>query len=86
MDMGAGVRMVMNNFRYDVDLDPSLFSLEPPAGYSTQAMNMTMPVEEDVLNTLRTIAEHSKGMFPAKLGMTKEVMECLMEKNNARDG
>ena len=72
----GGVRLVMNNFRYDVDLDPSLFSLEPPAGYSTQAMNMTVPVEEDLLSTLRTIAEHSKGLFPAKLGMNKEVMEA----------
>ena len=74
----ADVRMVMNNFRYDVDLDPSLFSLEPPAGYSTQAMNMTMPVEEDLLRTLRTVAEHNKGVFPAKLGMNKEVMKALM--------
>jgi outer membrane lipoprotein-sorting protein len=77
-EMFADVRMVMNNFRYDVDLDPSLFSLQPPAGYSTQAMNMTMPVEEDLLRTLRTVAEHSKGVFPAKLGMNKEVMESLM--------
>ena len=68
----------MSNFRYDVDLDPSLFSLEPPAGYSTQAMDMTMPVEADLLRTLRTIAEHSKGLFPAKLGMNKEVMEAAM--------
>lgn len=78
MDMLDGVRLVMNNFRYDVDLEPSLFSLEPPVGYSTQAMNMTLPVEEDLLNTLRTIAEHSKGLFPAKLGMNKEVMEAAM--------
>ena len=78
MAMMADVRVVMNNFRYDVVLDPSLFSLEPPAGYSTQAMNMTMPVEEDLLRTLRTVAEHSKGVFPAKLGMNKEVMESLM--------
>jgi outer membrane lipoprotein-sorting protein len=78
MEMLDGVRLVMNNFRYDVDLDPSLFSLEPPAGYSTQAMNMTIPVEEDLLSTLRTIAEHGKGLFPAKLGMNKEVMELLM--------
>ena len=77
MDMGAGVHMVMNNFRYDVDLDPSLFSLEPPAGYSTQAMTMTMPVEEDLLRTLRTIAEHGKGVFPAKLGINEEVMKAL---------
>jgi len=37
-----GARMVMNNFRYDVDLDPSLFSLEPPAGYSTQAIEISL--------------------------------------------
>ncbi len=78
MDMMTGVRMVMNNFRYNVDLDPSLFSLEPPAGYSTQAMEVTMPLEEDLLRTLRTLAEQGKGQFPAKLGMNKEVMEPLM--------
>ncbi len=74
----AGVHMVMDNFRYDVDLHPSLFSLEPPAGYSTQALDMTIPVEEDLLRTLRTIAEHSKGVFPAKLGINTEVMESLI--------
>ena len=78
METLGGVRVVMNHFRYDVDLDPSLFSLEPPAGYATQAMDMTIPVEEDLLNTLRTIAEHGKGLFPAKLGMNKEVMEAAM--------
>jgi outer membrane lipoprotein-sorting protein len=78
MDVMAGVRMVMNNFRYNVDLDPSLFSLEPPAGYTTQAMKMTMPVEEDLLRTLRALAEHDKGEYPAKLGMNKKVMELLM--------
>ena len=78
MEMLDGARLVMNNFRYDVDLDPSLFSLEPPAGYSTQAMNMAIPVEEDLLSTLRTIAEHGKGLFPAKLEMNKEVMEAAM--------
>ena len=41
--------MVMSDFRYDVGLDQSLFSLESPAGYSTQAMDMTMPREEDLL-------------------------------------
>ena len=81
MEMLDGVRLVMNNFRYDVDLDPSLFSLEPPAGYSTQAMDITIPVEEDLLSTLRTIAEHGKGLFPAKLGMNKEVMEAAMAGN-----
>ena len=76
-EMWADVHMVMNNFRYDVVLDPSLFSLEPPEGYSAQTMNVAVPVEEDLLRTLRTVAEHRKGVFPAKLGMNKEVMESL---------
>ncbi len=78
MDLMPEVRLLMNNFRYNVELDPSLFSLEPPAGYATQTMEMTMPLEEDLLGALRTIAEHGKGVFPAKLEMNKEVMELLM--------
>jgi outer membrane lipoprotein-sorting protein len=77
-EMLGDVHIVMNNFRYDVALDPSLFSLEPPAGYSTIATDVTMPVETDLLSTLRMIAEHNKDVFPAKLGMNQEVMKALM--------
>ncbi len=78
-EMFSNVRLVMSNFQYDVDLDPALFSLEPPAGYTEQAMNVTMPTEEDLVTTLRTVAEHNKGLFPEKLGMNKEVMTAIME-------
>ena len=74
----ADVHMVMSNFRYDVDLDPAMFSLEPPEGYATVAVEMKMPTEEDLLRTLRVIAEHNKGVFPAKFGMNQQVMESLM--------
>ena len=70
-------QMVMNNFRYDVDLDPSLFSLEPPPGYSVQTMNPAMPVEDDLLRLLRLVAEHNKGVFPAAIGMNKEFMQAV---------
>jgi outer membrane lipoprotein-sorting protein len=84
METGAGVHMVMDNFHYDLDLDPSLFSLKPPPDYSSQTLTMTMPVEEDLPRTLRTIAEHNKGMFPAKLGMNEEVMKALMPASNPK--
>jgi outer membrane lipoprotein-sorting protein/cytochrome c551/c552 len=77
MAMLEDVCVVMNHFRYDVALEPSLFSLDPPAGYSTQAMSMAKPVEEDLVRILRTVAEHSKGVFPAKLAMNKEVMGVM---------
>jgi outer membrane lipoprotein-sorting protein len=67
----------LSNFRYDVDLDPSLFSFEPPAGYTVQAMNVAKPSEEDLIRTLRIVAEHNNGLFPAKFGMNVEVMKAL---------
>ncbi len=75
----GNVHMAMSNFRHDVDLDASLFSLEPPEGYSMQTLEMVTPVEQDLLNTLRVIAEDSEGEFPAKLGMNQKVMEVLMK-------
>jgi hypothetical protein len=83
----------MNNFRYDVALDPSLFSLDPPPGYTLQKMDVTMPVEpveEDLIRTLRTFAEYGKGMFPPKLGMYEEfvlaVIKPDMDKLQAKYG
>jgi hypothetical protein len=77
-DVAQEGRVVMSNFRYNVDLDPSLFSLEPPEGYSVRTRERTKPFEEDLLGALRTIAENSEGVFPAKLGMHEEVMKPLM--------
>lgn len=73
--LGAQHRLVMSNFRYDVDLDPSLFSVDVPAGYVSQTVDMKMPAEGDLLRTLRTIAERNKGMFPAKLGCDEGAMK-----------
>ena len=68
---------VLNGFRYDVNLDPSLFSLEPPPGYLRQTMDVGRPVEDGLIQTLRAVAEQRKGMFPTKLGMNREVMDAL---------
>ena len=77
---GGSGHGVMNNFRYDMELDPSLFSLEPPEGYTVNSMEVTMPVEGDLVNTLRLIAEHNDGTFPSALGMTnKEYLQAIQE-------
>ena len=68
----------MSNFRYDVELDPSLFSLEPPAGYTVNNMDAKMPVEDDLVGVLRLIAEHNDGTFPAAIGMSnKEYLQAI---------
>jgi outer membrane lipoprotein-sorting protein len=75
---GGSGHGVMNNFRYDMELDPSLFSLEPPAGYTVNNMEAAMPVEDDLINILRLIAEHNDGTFPAAIGMSsKEFQQAI---------
>jgi outer membrane lipoprotein-sorting protein len=63
---------VMSNFRYDMELDPSLFSLQPPAGYTVNNTDAKMPVENDLVNILRLIAEHNDGTFPDAIGMSNK--------------
>ncbi|MHB8957030.1 MAG: hypothetical protein ACYC4U_29045 [Pirellulaceae bacterium] len=67
---GGSGHGVMNNFRYDMELAPLLFSLEPPAGYTVNTMEAAMPIEGDLVNILRLIAEHNDGTFPAGIGMS----------------
>ena len=75
---GGSGHGVMSNFCYDMELDPSLFSLEPPAGYTVNNMDVKMPVEDDLINVLRLIAEHNDGTFPAAIGMSsKEYQQAI---------
>jgi hypothetical protein len=75
----AGGRGHMSNVRYDVELDPSLFSLEPPAGYDVQTQTVKMPVEEDLVNVLRRVAEHNEGVFPDAIGMTEKTFMLALQ-------
>ena len=76
---GGNGHGVMSNFRYDMELDRSLFSLEPPAGYTVTNMQAKMPVEEDLVNILRLIAEHNDGTFPAVLGMNNREFQQAIQ-------
>lgn len=76
---GGSGHGVMSNFRYDMELDPSLFSLEPPAGYTVNNMDVKMPVEDDLVNVLRLIAEHNEGTFPAAIGMSSKEFQRAIQ-------
>ncbi len=74
---GSG-HAVMSNFRYDMELEPSLFSLEPPAGYTVQTQTVTQPAEEDLVNVLRFVAEHNDSTFPDSIGTNdKALMQAV---------
>lgn len=75
---GGSGHGVMTNFRYDLELDPSLFSLEPPAGYTVNTMEATLPVEADLVNILRLVAEHNDGTFPGAIAMdSREIQQAI---------
>jgi outer membrane lipoprotein-sorting protein len=77
--LAGGGRGVMSNFRYDIELEPSLFSLEPPAGYTVQTQSVAMPVEEDFINVLRLVAEHNDGIFPDSIGTNEKTIMLAMQ-------
>ena len=77
-------RSVMSNFRYDMELDSALFSLEPPAGYDVRSMEAAMPVEEDLVNLLRLVVEHNDGIFPPTIGANKEYMQAVQADSKAK--
>jgi len=59
--------VVASDFEFDVPLDPSLFAVEPPAGYKaiTAEMDVSRPEEKDLVAALERLTEATGGEFPA---------------------
>ena len=64
----------MSDFEFNVDMDESLFSVEPPAGYelgsffiSTPTIDGSTTKEKDLIETLREYSRLSGGPFPTSL-------------------
>jgi outer membrane lipoprotein-sorting protein len=59
----------MSDFQFDVKLDPSLFSLDPPDGYQVteQKVDVSPSTENDLMSGLREYAKLSGGLFPDAL-------------------
>jgi len=68
---GADATVVMDHFEIDPPLDDSLFSLDPPPGYTLSTLKIEIPklgkVEEEVSALLKDQAELSGGVFPPSL-------------------
>lgn len=62
-------KMVYENFQWNVDLDPSLFSLEPPEGYTVAESKLddSYKGEKDLVEALTIWATMSKKSFPADI-------------------
>ena len=67
--MGPNLKITQSDFEFNVPMDESLFSLEPPAGYqvtakSRQPRDDTPETEKDLTEILRYYGRWSGGRFP----------------------
>ncbi|MGO9110613.1 MAG: hypothetical protein ACLP9L_15435 [Thermoguttaceae bacterium] len=83
MAMFPNVKSTMSDFAFNVDMDESLFSVEPPAGYEViQAppIDASPAEEKDLIGTFRHYSELSGGPFPDSLDMGSLYQMVLMKK------
>jgi outer membrane lipoprotein-sorting protein len=66
------ISIVCTNFQFDIDLDPSLFSIDIPAGYKTVSgqLNLEESSEKNLVEGLRIWAQHLEdSQFPEDLSV-----------------
>lgn len=68
---GKEMKLTMSDFVFNADLDESLFSVEPPAGYTARNMRMDLspPAEKDLIETLRRYSQQGGATFPDALDL-----------------
>ena len=82
-----GVNFVMSDFKFDEDLEDSLFDLTPPQGYSRVAMkaNTHDINEEDLIFVLRFWADHTEDTsFPPSLDLAKFAKSSMELNKNGK--
>ena len=76
------VKTTMSDFELNVDLDESLFSVEPPAGYKVTIVrqaNDGPPGERGLIETFRSYLQFSGFEFPDSLDPRKMAASCSNE-------
>jgi hypothetical protein len=75
--------MVMDDFQWNVALDPALFVPDIPSDYTSQELKLPEISEGTAINGLRLFAELTGGRYPSSLAfvtLMKEVTEALTKK------
>ena len=71
LGMDGDTKATMSHFEFNVDMDKSLFSLEPPAGYTvrSETLDASPHGENDLIEMFREYTKLSRGAFPQSLDM-----------------
>jgi outer membrane lipoprotein-sorting protein len=75
--------MVMDDFQWNVELDPALFAPDIPSDYTSQDLNLPETSEGTAINGLRLFAELTDGRYPKSLvylSLIKELSQKLTKK------
>jgi outer membrane lipoprotein-sorting protein len=77
--------MIISDFVWDANLDPSLFSIEPPPDYAVEQkqFDVSNPSEQDLIEVFALWSEMSDGFFPSAikdLGDPNKVKPMLVKK------
>jgi outer membrane lipoprotein-sorting protein len=75
--------MVMDDFQWNVELDPALFVPDIPSDYTSSEMSLSEANEGTAINGLRIFAELTDGRYPSNLALLtlmKEITEALTKK------
>ena len=81
--MTPNTKVTMSDFVFNVDMDESLFSVEPPAGYEVIEIEKSThdgssPEEKDLIEMFRRYTELSGGAFPDLLDMESLLQTSMM--------
>ena len=81
-------KTVMTDFVFNMALDKSLFSLDPPAGYvvSRRRVDGSVPGEKDLVESLRYYSDLFGGVFPDSFVVNDRTMNPVMEKIVLKNG
>lgn len=77
--------MVIDDFQWNVELDPDLFVPDIPSDYTSTEMNLSEVDEGTAINGLRLFAELSNGHYPSDLALMTLLKE-LSEVHAAKYG
>ncbi len=70
--MYGAMKIIMTDFEYNIDMDESLFSLEPPADYKLITLDkpdLGAPTETDLIETMKLVTNDKNKSFPKDLDL-----------------
>ena len=86
---GQTIKAMMSEFTFDEPLDPSLFSLEIPEGFTELKVpgqiDVSEPDEEDLINGLQWLIESGMDVFPPDLDLAT-LMSLIQKAGSGSSG